>query len=69
MPTMAKEKRKSGDPSSYSYRPKPDVRKALREYVDSLEFETPVTNVIDRAVREFLREKGFDLPEKPDSDD
>jgi hypothetical protein len=65
---MAKKPKKS-EPSAYTYRPKQDVREALKSYRDAQKFDLPVPAIIDRAVREFLKREGYDIPEKPVDDE
>jgi hypothetical protein len=60
--TMAKDKPKPSGP--ISYRPAPDVAKALREFRESLEVTPGMNAIIDRAVRIYLRSQGFDVAEK-----
>jgi hypothetical protein len=70
MPTMSKEKKKTDKPKGFTYRPEQEVLDALWEYHDGLEFEVPYASIIDKAVRLFLREKGFtSVSEKPASDE
>lgn len=67
MSSMAKEKKKADKPTRFTYGPDDDVLKVLWEYHDSLEFETPYSAIIDKAVRAFLAEKGYEVAEKPAS--
>lgn len=70
MHSMAKEKKKTEKPKGFTYRPDDDVLEALWDYHDGLEFDTPYASIIDKAVRLFLRAKGFDqVAEKPDADE
>ena len=77
--TMSEKKRKpkaGGDAAEgaekimpISYRPSREVFDALTDYRSGHEFPPDKSAVIERAMRYWLRHKGYDLPERPDDQD
>jgi hypothetical protein len=69
--TMAEKRPQKRDqkPEPISFRPRPDVARALKEFRDSLVIDPGNAKVIDQALRYYLRSQGISISEKPDSDD
>lgn len=51
-----------------SYRPSAEVATAFAAYRSRFEYKPDKSRVIERAMRQFLRSQGFDIPELPDED-
>lgn len=56
---MPPKKKPKGKRHSHTYRCADDVEQALRKYRAELEYDPGDNEVIDRAVRAFLRSKGY----------
>jgi hypothetical protein len=72
MPLMAKSKPKGGDakPNPISYRPAADVARAMAEYRGRTKTKPAKAAVIDRALREFFRNEGIEIPlERTDAEE
>lgn len=76
MLTMAERKPKrenrtpenAGKPANVSYRPSREVAAALKEYRARAEVPPDKSKIIEIAMREFFRARGYDMPERPEGD-
>lgn len=67
MLVMAKDKKKKPVKGrSISYRPSKDVEAALENFRNRYEFKPDRSEILERALRRFLSENGFKLPEPSD---
>jgi hypothetical protein len=68
MPVMAKRKERTGQDGAegeslkpISYRPSPDVARAMQEYRDRHKVKPAKSAILERALREFFRGEGIDI--------
>lgn len=58
----------TGKPANISYRPSREVAAAMRDYRARAEVPPDKSKVIEIAMREFFRARGYDMPERPEGD-
>ena len=71
MPLVAREKPKSstsddGSKKPISYRPSQAVHDALEDYRSRFEFKPDKSAILERALRAFLKSKGYKFPDDED---